>query len=144
MGTKIPASRSHSDLLSSGGVDVAASLVWTEDVAPFTFHVNLGALIPGKVQVFDENVDTRNAVTFGAAAVYTFTEWGSLVAQVQGNQSVFKDSNSSIAVLNKMVVSAHLGGRFRIGSYFVEASVGTGLTDQSADLVIQISLSLPL
>src|SRR5205807_1806784 len=121
VGTKIPLSRSRQDLLSSGGVDVAAGVVWTEEVAPFTFHVNLGAIIPGKVQVFEESVDTRNAITFGAAAVYTFAEWGALIAQVQGNQSVFKNSNDSIAILNKMVFTGHLGGRFRIGSYFLEA-----------------------
>lgn len=144
VGTKIPVSRSHEDLLTSGGVDFAASLVWTEALAPFTFHVNVGALVPGKVQVFEEEVDTRNALTFGAAVAYTFAEWGTVLAQVQGNQSVFKDSTTSIAILHKTVATAHFGGRFRIGSYFLEASVGFGLTDQSSDLVILASLSLPL
>jgi hypothetical protein len=144
VGTKIPASQSKTDLLSSGGVDVAANLVWTEEFAPFTLHVNVGGMVAGKVRVFEEDVETRPVFTYGAAAVYTFAEWGALVGQIQGNQSVFKDSHDSIAILDKMVVTAHLGGRFRIGSYFLEVSAGTGLTDQSADLMIQVSLSLPL
>jgi hypothetical protein len=144
IGSKVPVSRSHDDLLTSGGVDVGASVLWTEELAPFAFHVNLGVLIPGKVQVFEERVDTRNALAFGAAVSYTFADWGLILAQVQGNQSVFKDSNDSIAILNKTVATAHVGGRFRIGSYFLEASVGFGLTDQSSDLVILASLSLPL
>ncbi|HYE98106.1 MAG TPA: DUF3187 family protein, partial [Planctomycetota bacterium] len=144
VGGKIPLSRSKEDLLTSGAVDFAASLLWTEDFGPVAFHASVGAILPGDVKVFEEDVDTRNALTFGLGAAVKFAEWGVLVAQVQGSQSVFEDSADSISIFDEMPMSAHGGGRFRIGSYVLEAGVGTGLTDQSADLILQFSLTLPL
>lgn len=144
LGVKIPISRSNEDLLSSGAVDLAGSLLFTQDLGPFTFHLNAGAIIPGDIQLFEEEVETRNAVTFGLAAVYAFAPWGTLHAQVQGNQSVFEDSSDSIAILDETVLTAHVGTKLRVGSYFLDLSIGSGFNDRSSDRILTIGFGLPL
>lgn len=143
VGLKIPVSRGETDLLTSGGVDLAVGLLFTQDLGALTLHVNVGAIVPGDIELFDGEVETGNALTFGAAAVYEFAPWGALTGQLQGHQSVFQDSLDSIAILDELVVTGHLGGKFRIGSYFLDASVGTGFTDQSSDTIFTISFTMP-
>ncbi len=143
LGLKIPLSSGEENLLSSGGVDLAASLLYSHELGPLSLHLNLGAIVPGDIESFEEDVETRNAFTFGVAASYGFAPWGALVGQIQGNQSVFTDSLSSIAVLDETVITGHVGGRIRAGSWFLEASLGSGFNDQSSDTIFTLSLSLP-
>lgn len=144
IGSKIPLSRSNNDLLTSGGVDFAASLLASQDMGGLTLHVNLGAIVPGDVEVFEEDVDTTNALTFGVGAVIPFETWGVLALQLQAHQSLFHDSDDSLGILDENVATAHAGIRARIGSYFLELSLGSGLTDTSSDSVITLSFLFPL
>ncbi|MBI2930418.1 MAG: hypothetical protein HYY16_02100 [Planctomycetes bacterium] len=143
-GTKIPLSRSKQDLLTSGGVDFAANLLYTQMLGPLAFHVNVGAIIPGDIQTFESDVDTRNALAFGVGMTFQFADWGLLALQFQGNQSVFGDSDSSIAPLDDAVLSVHGGTRLRLGSYFLELSAGSGLNDRSSDWIVTTAFVVPL
>jgi len=144
VGVKIPVSRQNEDLLSSGAVDFATTLLYSQEIGPFTLHVNVGAILPGDVQVFEEEVETRNALTFGTSVVYAFAAWGGLYGQVQGNQSLFEDSDDSIAILTDTVFTGHLGARVRLGSYVIDVSAGTGFGDQASELILTLGIRVPL
>jgi|GEM_PF-3223558 len=142
-GIKIPVPTDQEDLLTSSGVDFAASVLYTHEVGPFSFHLNLGLILAGSARVFGEDVETRPALTFGAAVAYQFAEWGLALIQIQGNQSVFSGSADSVSILDDWVATVHLGGRFRIGSYFLEPSIGTGLGDRSSGFVATVGFVVP-
>jgi hypothetical protein len=139
LGVKIPVSRSKEDLLTSGGVDFAAALLFTYELGPFVVHVNVGAILPGDIQVFEEDVEARSALTFGFSAACRVAEWAVLVLQVQGHQSMFRSGGDTIRNMDDLVLSIHGGARIRVGSYFVDGSIGTGVGDEASDLVFTLA-----
>jgi len=144
IGAKIPISTDKDDLLTSDGFDFALSALYTQEFAPVSIHVNVGALFPEDARVFAQKVETQIAFTAGLAVVYPFNEWGALIAQFQMNQSVFNDSANSLGILDDTVGTLSSGVRFRVGSYFLELSGGTGINDQSSDLVITVAFWVPV
>jgi len=142
-GVKIPVSTDREDLLTSEGVDIAASALFTQRWGPVTVHVNFGGVLPGRARVFGEEVETQPSVFFGASLVWKFEQWGAAILQFQGNQSVFQGSFDSVRILEDFVASVHLGGRFRIAGSFLEPTIGMGLTGRSSDFVATVGIVVP-
>ncbi|MDP6957563.1 MAG: hypothetical protein QF645_01995 [Planctomycetota bacterium] len=57
---------------------------------------------------------------------------------------MFTDDADSLGFLEGFVGTAFIGGRFRMGSYFLETSVGMGLTDESSDWTFTMGFTIPI
>ncbi len=77
----------------------------------------------------------RNPIFFGASAAIKLHEDWVLIAQVQGHQSTFDDEMESVGLLEGLLTSFHTGVRWRVGSYFIDMSVGTGGGDLPSDWI---------
>jgi hypothetical protein len=141
---KVPLGWQKDNLLTSGGADFLISGYYTQPLGNFILHINTGFLFAGEPIVFREQVRLKKPFILGLSCVYKFSEDVVGIAQFQGNQSIFRDSDSSIAVFKGFVGSVHLGSRIRVGSYMLEVSGGMGLNEKSSEYVFSIGFGLPL
>lgn len=131
---KIPLSSKKENLLSSGGIDNTLALLYTHEFSEsIQLHFNIGFLAAQESTVFAKQVKFATPAFASLGVGFRFSSWLAAIAQFQGNESIFKKSESSVEVLDQAVYTASIGFRFRIGSYMFEAGAGKGFGDASSD-----------
>lgn len=135
-------------LVSTGGADVHAALLFTQGLGRLALHLNAGLVRPGEQnETLVEDPRDRAALGLaqlrprspnpfahgGLSAVWRLKaiEDLSLVAQVQGNTNAFRE----FGFLPHDPVVATGGARLRAFNLTLEGSLGAGLNPGSSDLV---------
>lgn len=140
---RIPES-SKDTLLTSGGADTHVRLLASETVGSFSVHINLGLMSPGTPDIFEQAVTTQQALTYAGALVFKVSENVALGVQADLYESVFEDTNDSVAIFNKSSGIVGAGARIRIGSYLFRIFIGQGVGKIAADFSLTLGLDLEL
>ncbi|MFA5794845.1 MAG: DUF3187 family protein [Candidatus Brocadiia bacterium] len=126
------------DLLSSGGIDLAAAYLGTYQIDEATrVHYQVGYTITGTENVFSHNVNIDNLFFYGAGVSWLMLEDTAIIAQIQGNTTAY----DSIKPLKANPLTIHTGMRYsEDGLLFTEGSLGFGLNDSSSGLILMFSV----
>lgn len=135
---KVPISFDKNDLITSVGVDTNYMLAFTQNMNNLTVHANLGILVPGEADVFDQPVNLTTPLFAGISALLKISDDIIFVGQAQANQSVFSTKKDSVEILEGMTGTVTGGLRFRLGSYMIEAALGSGFNKESTKMLFAI------
>lgn len=139
---KVPVDNTRNDLLTSGEIDTAVQAAYSHKLGDVLAHVDFGFVIPGRDKVFLEDVTLRDPFTIGAGMAWPVDPQWVVLGQIQGHQSVFDQSQRSLSILDDNLFSIHGGARTRIGSYFLESSLGKGIGSHASSSIFTLSLEV--
>lgn len=142
LSVKIPLDRDRDNLVTSSEVDTSVQFIYSHSFGDVTAHLNAGFMIPGRDKVFLEDVSLRDPILLGIGLAWKASPDWVVLAQWQGHQSVFEDRRRSVEILDENLFSMHGGVRTRVGSYFLESSVGGGLGGHTSGFIFTLSLEM--
>jgi hypothetical protein len=140
---KVPLARNPRNFTSSGGVDLACSLVASLYLGrivffPFMCHASAGVTLPLGQHYFQHDVDLDPVFHFALGADLKFAGWGAVIGQILGNTSAFTEFEP----LSGMVLSTQVGLRLMIGHFFMETSIGFPLSESASTFTFTLHFGL--
>ncbi len=104
---KLPTADGKRDYLGSQELDCGISTAWTIGQEQFTLHFNLGYTVIGGEDIWAEEVNLDDIVSFGGAVNFPLSKTTSGVVQITGNTSPFP--TTGISKLDNEVVDLAAG-----------------------------------
>ncbi len=136
---KVPLDREH-NLVTSDTLDASVTLLASRTISErFRMHVAFGGVLPiGDMEVFVADDEPGFFFTYALGCTWLASSVVSVYTQLEGNTSAFGE----IEAVHHSVVSFAGGARMRLGSSFaVDATVGVGFDDASAETFIALGVS---
>jgi hypothetical protein len=135
---KIPLAGSD-ELATSGGADVALSLLVSWRVKPVVLHANLGGVFTGRQKFPEETKELKDIWFVSAGAAWPVADWVAVCAQVYAHASAYNFLGDE---MKKPVAAIVLGPRFEIlPETTLEIGGGVGFTDASSDWFVGVQLN---
>lgn len=97
----------------SGHLDYGGSLLIEKDWARFSAYGNIGAVIPGSLAGANPSLETQPFAVGAVAGEYRFTDWVSLVLQLDANTTPY--ARAPFQLLRKHAIE--IGGGFRFKAW---------------------------
>jgi hypothetical protein len=126
------------DFLTTQAVDASVNLMATQKVLGAYLHANLGYVYTGDEDLFLRSLDIDEVITFGVGFIVPLSENLSFGAQLQGCQNAFQE----IDVYDRTCLFALSGFKFTVGGILLELTAGSGLNEESGDLMCHFSVSI--
>ncbi len=127
----------QNELLSTGGVDLAATAAGSQVLGPLLFQADVSVVLTGKERILKEHIVLDEVFAAAAGVSVPFKGWA-LLAHVESNTSAFGE----LGALRDTPTSAHLGFRWGKNGRTLEGGLGWGITDAASVLVAGFGVAL--